>query len=171
MRFSVRAPLTVGERKGADQRAFGDTVSAILIETVLIGHLVAKLARFLVYRPFFKHEEACIAAHTSTSSAYTEAFAEPPRPPGRFIQRIVGPPPPLGPPPSLPDYNAALRQGARQDARRQAAHLGVSAGRRGREQFGSGDPEDLEVERIKRLGGLPPSEYSLLALFDSWMLN
>lgn len=121
--------------------------AALIIETFLLANLASKVARSVIYRPYFQKQ-----------CEYATDLSQPePQPPSRFVQALVGPPPKLPPPASLPDYDYALRQSARQTARRQAARIGVSAGRRGREQFGSGDPEDLEVERIKRLGGLPPS--------------
>lgn len=141
--------------------------SALVVETFLVAHVAARIGRYLIYRAYYKRQEVALESMSQISEVNSNDV--PPRPPSRFVQAFVGPPPTIPSPPKLPNYDHALRQAARQSARRQAARLGVSAGRRGREQFGSGDPEDLEIERIKRLGGLPPSkmlfERSCLRLF------
>lgn len=161
----------VGQAAGSTKFIHALFCSALVVETFLVVHVAAKIGRYLIYRSYYKQQDALAPSAplplpaTATNGSADGTGAPSARPPSRFVQALVGPPPRLPPPPMLPDYDHALRQAARQTARRQAARLGVSAGRRGREQFGSGDPEDLEVERIKRLGGLPPSKCSCTCSF------
>lgn len=143
-------------------------VLALVVLTFCLWRVVLKTGRAVIYNE---------PRNLALTEAHQDGTYELQPLPGRFAQIIFGPPPPDRRP-VLPDYESALKQAARQQARRRARELGVSAGRRGRENIGTGDAEDLgmcfhnvfpvpsglpktyfelvEIVRLDRMGSLPP---------------
>jgi len=130
-------------------------IAALLVEAFGLSRSIRSLVRSILYDPNVPESPWVVLSPIQTSPP-----AHSSRRTSRIVQAIFGSPPPLPPQPSLPTYDSALQQSARQAARREAALANIpnwTNGRRGREIIGTGDVEDLELERVKRLGGSPPT--------------
>jgi hypothetical protein len=126
----------------------------------MLWRAVRSLVRLKVYPrtdspawPEVEEEEVTTATSTAASGAQG---AKKPAFRTKVFQFFFGPPPPKPAAPSLPTYDSALRAAAarsnsqhRQDRR--------NGERRARLEGATGDAEDLEIERVRRMGGGPPA--------------